>query len=348
WFEAGDSDRIDVLPERRRYQPGETARFQVRMPFREATALVTIDREGVGDARVVRLSGAEPVIELPVDARWSPNVFVSVLAVRGRIADVQPTALVDLGRPAFRLGIAEIEVGWREHELAVSVATDRPTYRVREHATATVSVRMPDGAPPPPGGEAAVAVGDEGLPELAPNRSWQLLDAMMGRRGDAVRTATAQMEVLGKRHYGLKAIPAGGGGGRQPTRELFDTLLLWEPRVALDDKGDATVSVPLNDSLTSFRVEAVATSGLGRCGRGGPPPRAAGARCRAPGRPPPVRGGDRLHPALPVRNTTARAMTVEAQGVVAGLPAPLAPETLTLGARGAVVTGWDVPVPAGV
>src|SRR5262249_46864085 len=46
--------------------------------------------------------------------------------------------------------------------------------------------------------------------------------------------------------------------------------------------------------------------------------------------------------------TTARAMTVEAHGVVAGLPAPLAPETLTLGASEAVVTGWDVTVPAGV
>src|SRR4029079_18446724 len=123
--------RIDVLPERRRYEPGETARFQVRMPFREATALVTLGREGVGTTRVVRLSGAEPVIELPVDAGWAPNVFVSVLAVRGRVGDIQPTATVDLGRPAFPLGIAAIEVGTRAHELDVSVAPDRPAYRVR-------------------------------------------------------------------------------------------------------------------------------------------------------------------------------------------------------------------------
>jgi len=36
----GDHDRIDLLPEKKRYEPGETAIFQVRMPFREATALV--------------------------------------------------------------------------------------------------------------------------------------------------------------------------------------------------------------------------------------------------------------------------------------------------------------------
>ena len=58
WFEVRDSDRIDVLPEQRRYEPGETARLQVRMPFREATALVTVEREGVLDARVVRALAA--------------------------------------------------------------------------------------------------------------------------------------------------------------------------------------------------------------------------------------------------------------------------------------------------
>jgi hypothetical protein len=132
WFPVEDSDRIDVLPEAPRYEPGQTARFQVRMPFAEATALVTIEREGVGEARVVRLSGVEPVIELPVRREWAPNVFVSVLAVRGRAGDVRPTATVDLGRPAFKLGIAEIQVGWRAHELAVTVTTPRPSYAVRE------------------------------------------------------------------------------------------------------------------------------------------------------------------------------------------------------------------------
>ena len=41
WFAQDNDDRIDVLPEKKRYEPGETARLQVRMPFREATALVS-------------------------------------------------------------------------------------------------------------------------------------------------------------------------------------------------------------------------------------------------------------------------------------------------------------------
>jgi len=44
WFAQSNDDRIDVLPEKQRYEPGETARLQVRMPYREATALVAIER----------------------------------------------------------------------------------------------------------------------------------------------------------------------------------------------------------------------------------------------------------------------------------------------------------------
>jgi uncharacterized protein YfaS (alpha-2-macroglobulin family) len=348
WFDAEDGDRIDVLPERRRYEPGETARFQVRMPFRDALALITVEREGVGAARVMRLSGAEPVVELPVEAVWAPNTFVSVLAVRGRVGDIQPTAFVDLGRPAFRLGIGEIEVGWKAHELDVAVTTDRTDYRARDTAAATITVQTADGGAPPTGSEVAVAVVDEGLLQLAPNRSWDVLRAMMGRRSYDVRTASAQLEVVGKRHYGQKAVPTGGGGGRQPTRELFDTLLVWAPRIVLDEHGQAQVAIPLNDSLTGFRVEAVATAGAGQFGSGGSTIRTTQDLMLLPGLPPAVREGDRFRGEMTVRNTTSHPMSVEAHGIVAGLPAPLTPQTLPLDPGASSIVGWDVTVPAGV
>ncbi|OYU45925.1 MAG: alpha-2-macroglobulin, partial [Burkholderiales bacterium PBB4] len=47
WFGGDNNDRIDLLPEKKSYQPGETAKFQVRMPFRFATALVAVEREGI-------------------------------------------------------------------------------------------------------------------------------------------------------------------------------------------------------------------------------------------------------------------------------------------------------------
>jgi hypothetical protein len=345
-FAVEGSDRIDLIPEKRVYEPGETARFQVRMPFRRATALVTIEREGVGRAQVVTLTAKDPVIEVPVRGEYAPNTFVSVLLVRGRVGDVQPTAMVDLGKPAFKLGIAEIRVGWRAHTLDVAVASDQPTYRVRETANIHVTVHTADGSPPPAGSEIALAAVDEGLLELMPNTSWDLLTAMMGRRGYGVRTSTAQLEVIGKRHFGRKALPHGGGGGRQTTRELFDTLLLWRGRVPLDDRGEATVAVPLNDSLTSFRIAAVATAGVGQFGTGSTEIRSTQDLMVLSGLAPLVRQGDVVPAQFTVRNTTDRPLQVTVNARVEGLREGLEPQNVALAAGEARIITWTVHVPA--
>ncbi|MFO1205332.1 MAG: MG2 domain-containing protein [Burkholderiales bacterium] len=311
WFDQKDGDRMDVLPERTRYEPGETARLQVRMPFREATALVTVEREGVLDGFVTRLDGRSPLVEIPVTAVYAPNVYISVLAVRGRVGDVQPTALVDLGKPAFRLGIAPLAVGFQAHELKVAVQPEREVYRVRDKAIVTVRAERADGGRLPAGAEFALAAVDEGLLALAPNRSWQLLDAMMRTRGIEVETATAQMEVIGKRHFGRKALPAGGGGGRMNVRELFETLLVWRERVRLDERGEARVEVPLNDSLTSFRIVAIADADAGLFGTGEARIRTTQDVMLISGLAPLVRDGDRVRNGFTVRNATDQPLSLD-------------------------------------
>ena len=150
-----------------------------------------------------------------------------------------PTALVDLAKPSYRMGIARIKVGWEGHQLGVKVKADKEKYSVRETAKVAIDVKTPGGKAPR-NADVAFAAVDEALLQLAPNESWDILAAMMGDRTLDVLTSTAQMQVVGKRHYGRKAISAGGGGGHSPTRELFDTLLLWKPSVVLDAQGRAT------------------------------------------------------------------------------------------------------------
>jgi uncharacterized protein YfaS (alpha-2-macroglobulin family) len=355
WFDVSNDDRMDVLPERKRYEPGETAVFQVRMPFRTATALVTVEREGVMDVQVVPLSGKAPVVKVPVRGNHAPNVFVSVLAVRGRVADVQPTALVDLGKPAFRMGVGQIDVGWRAHELKVSVATDRQVYRVRDKAEVSIAVRGAlDGKPAPKGAEVALAAVDEGLLELAPNHSWKLLETMMQRRGIEVETATASMQVVGKRHYGRKAREPGGGGGRRTSRELFDTLLFWNARVKLDADGRASVEIPLNDSLTAFRIVAVADAGADRFGTGQVVIRSTQELMLFSGLPPLVREQDSYRATFTVRNASdgpleieARASMVSEAGGARAATEDRKPVAIGLAPGESKEVGWDVKAPVG-
>ncbi|MFC0576878.1 alpha-2-macroglobulin family protein [Paraburkholderia solisilvae] len=374
WFGGDNTDRIDVLPEKTSYEPGDIARFQVRMPFRFATALVAVEREGIIDTRVVQLNGTDPTVELKVDETWGPNVYVSVLALRGRIRDVPwysfftwgwkaplewarafwyegrqyeaPTPLVDLSKPAFRYGLAQIKVGTAAHRLAVSVTPDASSYAVRGNAHVKVRVQLPGGQPAPAGTQIAVAAVDEALLELMPNRSWDLLDAMLQQRAYGVETSTAQMEIVGRRHFGRKAVPAGGGGGHAATRELFDTLLVWNPRVTLDTQGAATLDVPLNNSLTSFRIVAIAAVGAGTFGTGSASIRSTQDLQLISGLPPLVREGDQFRAQFTVRNTTARAMKVLVNAQVPGLTLPA--QTVDVAADAAREIAWTVTTPDGL
>jgi uncharacterized protein YfaS (alpha-2-macroglobulin family) len=348
WFEIGDHDRIDLLPEKKRYEPGETAIFQVRMPFREATALITLEREGVIEAWVKKISGKKPIIEVPIKGFYAPNVYVSALVVRGRVAGVKPTAMVDLGKPAYKLGIAEINVGWKDHELKVNVTADQKVYKVRQKAKVNIKAVTSDGKIPPRGSEVALAAVDEGLLELKPNRSWEILQAMMGRRGYGIQTSTAQMQVIGKRHFGLKAYPQGGGGGRQATRELFDTLLLWKARLPLDANGEVSTEIPLNDSITRFRIVAVVIGGAGTFGTGSTSIQSTQDLMIFSGLPPLIREGDHFRGEFTVRNTTNRNMEVDVSARVEGISTPLNPMTVSLTPGGTKEVGWDVTAPAGV
>ena len=371
WFGGEDNDRIDVLPEKKSYQPGEVAKFQVRSPFRFATALVAVEREGIIETHVVQLDGKDPTVTLQVKPEWGPNAYISVLALRGRLREVPwysfftwgfksprdwwtafwyegkeyvaPTAMVDLSKPAYRLGMAEIRVGTRAHQLDVTVTSDKPSYPIRSKAQVTITARLPDGKPAA-GAEVALAAVDQALLELMPNDSWNLLTAMLQRRSWGVSTSTAQMEIVGRRHYGRKAVPAGGGGGKGQTRELLDTLLVWNPKVVLDANGQAVVTVPLNDALTTFKIVAVADSGTSLFGTGQTSIQATQDLQIISGLPPLVREDDQFRAQITLRNTTQKPMKVEATPRATLLT--LEPQTVDIPAGEAREVAWTVTAPA--
>ncbi|MEO8807881.1 MAG: alpha-2-macroglobulin family protein, partial [Burkholderiaceae bacterium] len=269
-----------------------------------------------------------------------------------------PTAMVDLAKPAFKLGVAALQVGIRAHELQVSVAADKPQYAVRQKASVRIKVQFE--GKPVAGADVAFAAVDEGLLALRGNDSWDLLNAMIRQRAWGVETATAQSEIIGRRHYGRKAVAAGGGGGRGSTRELFDTLLVWKASVVLDANGEAVVEVPLNDSLTSFKLVAIADAGVQQFGTGSTSIRVTQDLQLLSGLPPLVREGDNFSAMLTLRNTTAREMKVRAtlQGVanapaaggadIQRTPLEFAPQDVVLAAGSAKEISWPINVPADV
>jgi hypothetical protein len=367
WFGGDNGDRMDVIADAKAYRSGDTARVQVRMPFRKATALVTVEREGVLSSFVTELSGKEPVIDVKLPGSYAPDVYISVMAVRGRVANwrvwmaefaqrwkipvlgriANPTALVDLAKPSWRIGMTKVKVGWEAHRLNVAVRPDKERYQVRDRARTAVQVLGPDGKPAR-SAEIAFAAVDQALLQLSPNDSWNVLDAMMGERPLSVLTSTAAMQVVGKRHYGRKAVAAGGGGGGDLTdliRTDFKPVLLWRGRVDLDSNGRAEIDVPLADSLSAYKLVAIATAGGDLFGTGSATIRTVQDLTIYSGLPPLIRSGDEYGATFTLRNGTDRPLDVTASAELEPGPAPGAPQRVTIPAGGAVPVTWRLTAP---
>ena len=90
-WERYDHNRIDLVPEQETYKPGDTARLMIKSPWEQATALLTVEREGIRSHSTVRLTSTQQTVTVPIPPADIPNVFVSVLLIKGRTTkDIAP------------------------------------------------------------------------------------------------------------------------------------------------------------------------------------------------------------------------------------------------------------------
>jgi hypothetical protein len=260
WFDVGDSDRIDLLPERRRYEPGDTARLQVRMPFREATALITVERDGVIEARVVPLSPAGPVIEVPIHGSYAPNVFVSALVVRGRVGSAADRAhRSGPPRQAGRRGDQGRLASLRPPGLGVT-GPERLSH-AREGAGA--HRRAHPGWAAAAGGQRSGRRGRGRGLARAPAQS-----KLESPRRDDAPALPRRVNGHGPDAWsasvtsGSRLCPRAAAAGASRRASCSAPALLEEPRDARRQWGCRRRRA-LNDSITSFRIVAVASAERG-------------------------------------------------------------------------------------
>src|SRR5262249_10079230 len=77
-WERYDHNRIDLVPEQETYKPGDTARLMIKSPWEQATALLTVEREGIRSHSTFRLTSTQETVTVPISATDIPNLFVSV------------------------------------------------------------------------------------------------------------------------------------------------------------------------------------------------------------------------------------------------------------------------------
>lgn len=265
-WERADDDRIDLIPEKNLYSPGETARLMVQSPYESATALVTVEREGIISSRVVTLEGSAPQIEVPLTEDHLPNVFVSVVLLHGRTARPEPAA--DPGAPSYKMGYATLRVDAGARRLNVAVTPDQDTFRPGEEVT--VDLRLTDARGRGVPGEITFSAADAAVLNLVGYRLPDPFDAFYGPRPLAVTTSVTLANLVRQRSFGQKEEDQGGGGGDRSDlmRRDFRPLAHWAPAIHTDRSGRARVTFRVPESLTTFRLMATAHTADHRFGNG--------------------------------------------------------------------------------
>jgi uncharacterized protein YfaS (alpha-2-macroglobulin family) len=277
-WERRDDDSIELVPDADRYRPGDTARILVKSPYEAAKALLTIERESVLESRILDIRGTASEITIPIRTEHMPNVFISVLLVQGRTKASPPEESQDVGKPAFKIGYANLSVDPAEKILTVEISKDRDIYKPRD--LVTLSLKVADHKGDGRRASVVMAVVDVGVLNLIGYQTPDVFAQFYGERALSVRTAETRLHVVGRREYGEKGEEVGGGAaeglsGGAPlglaeveVRGDFRLTAYWNASVLTDENGEAQVTFTLPDNLTTFRVMAIAQTRQSEFGRG--------------------------------------------------------------------------------
>ncbi len=343
-WRVNNNDRIDLKTDRQDYKVGDVVKLLVPSPYSgTVTALLTIERGRFLSNKVVQLKTNSDILEIPVDASFAPNAFVSVLLVKGVDQD-NPV-------PSYKLGYIGFNVDASQFALNVTVKSDKTTYAPRDKVTYDIAVTDNQGNPVQ--AELSIAVVDKAILSLANPNSQPILSAFYGTRGLGVHTSDSldiNVDRITAKIIAENAKGGGGGGLAGALNDLFvrqnfkDTAL-WEAVVNTGADGKAQVQVTLPDNLTTWTLDARAITADSKVGQATYEVLATKPLLVRPVTPRFFVVGDAVTLGAVVDNNTGSDLqaevTLDAQGVTVTNPAP---QQVSVKAKGSARVDWQVAV----
>ena len=293
WSSSRPSGQLELMTDKETYTMGETAEIVIRNPYKEALALITRERGGVREYEMRPVSGPAPSVSIPLGKSEAPYVFVSVALIRGRIKapfDVPGDEGHDLGSPRVSHGTIRLDVNdVEEARLDVTIRTDGQEYR--PGGTVKTTVRVTDERGKGRKAQVTLLAVDDRILRAAgeqlrydPAQSFSRI-FVYGVLGADVRAAllnmamplmNARMRIRAQGSYDYRAYKGGlpipmpamaaqesadasGAQNGETLRENFDPMAFWLGEGETDENGTLATSFTLPDTLTSYRIVAVAT-----------------------------------------------------------------------------------------
>jgi uncharacterized protein YfaS (alpha-2-macroglobulin family) len=255
-----NNDRIELIPDKQEYKPGDTAHLLIKSPYQNVYALVTHERGDILYKKVIRITSNSHTIEVPISENSLPNVFVSVLLVKGSknkagLSEPSKNQVDERSHAAFKIGYATLHVDTSSKELKIDVKPDKAKYHPGEEVTLKVNTQDANGKAVK--AELSLSVVDKSVLSLTENFTADLLKEFYRKRFLGVMTSQTLTKALSRINVQVESGLKGGGGALAKKRGEFKDTAYWQATVNTDANGRGEVKFKLPDNLTTWQILAI-------------------------------------------------------------------------------------------
>jgi uncharacterized protein YfaS (alpha-2-macroglobulin family) len=248
---------------KKEYKVGETLSAQFSVPRPVKQCLVTVEKSGILEYRVVNVNGTNGSFQLATTKEFQPNAYISVFAPAGRAGFPVYSSQVDSDIPMIYFGYTNVSVRSDAQSLRVEIQPSIADLKGRPGEKKTVDLLVTDQARKGVVSEMAVCVVDEAVLALTRFQTPSLSSLAQFTLPLGVFSGDLRMGLVSQDLYRLLSTKPLTGGGmglgevNSTLRKDFRPVAYFNPAVVTDATGKATVEFTLPDTTTSYRVYAV-------------------------------------------------------------------------------------------
>ncbi len=240
---------LQILTDKKTYNPGDVAKVLINSRFRGMTALLTVEGSQIYEHRTVRLTGNSTLVQVPVKSDYKPNFYISVCLVKNK---------------NFFTQTARAKVSLRPQSLDIKISPDKAKYLPGEKAVYKITATDSHGKPAR--AQLSLGVVDEAIYAIAEDTTTPILDYFYARKPNMVTTNFSFPQI-----YLSDPDKAGSSLLKTPPRNTkirkrFLDTAYWNPNIETGADGTAVVSFHLPDNLTTWRATVHGITQSSLCG----------------------------------------------------------------------------------
>ncbi|MGC2109415.1 MAG: alpha-2-macroglobulin family protein, partial [Candidatus Korobacteraceae bacterium] len=249
WWSGPAQERVQIVPDKKSYQPGETAHVLIVTGKEPTSVLVTAEGNALYSGQVIKSSGGSVSVDVPIKPEYAPNFYVAAVFIRGN---------------KLYQGSKSLNVPPTQHEIKVELQPSKPQYQPGEAATYTI--KASDAGGKPLAAEFSLGVVDEAIYAIKPDTTGSIMNAFYGHVYSQVSTDTSLTYYFngqaGKRAMQLASVRSSKAMGQlkperlvQPKiRKAFPDTAYWMADIRTGSNGQTTVHFDYPDAITSWRA----------------------------------------------------------------------------------------------